>query len=157
MKPSSKCYDLVKEFEGFEEKAYLCPAGKWTVGYGFTRIIDKVTGKRRSVIKGDTMSKEEANQFLIDEVNEHYDHIKPMIKVPLNQEQLDAVACFNFNVGAGNFKTSTLLKKINAKDFDGAALEFLKWDKARDPKTKQLISLKGLTRRREAEKELFTA
>ena len=67
----------------------------------------------------------------------------------------DALCCFAFNVGVANFSGSTLLAKLKRRDYVGAASEFLRWDKARDPKTRQLRALPGLTLRREAERKLF--
>ena len=72
-----------------------------------------------------------------------------------NQNERDALASFIFNLGAGAFESSTLLKKINEGDKQGAANEFLKWDKFRNPVTKKLETLTGLTKRRVAEKSLF--
>jgi lysozyme len=84
-----------------------------------------------------------------EQLQEHLDGVAKNIKVELSQNQIDAIASFVYNVGTGAFNKSTLLKKLNAEDFDSAANEFLRWNKV-DGKV-----VKGLTRRREAEKELF--
>lgn len=77
------------------------------------------------------------------------------VKVPLNQCQFDALGVFIFNVGANAFANSTLLKKLNSKDYDGASKEFIRWNKGR---VKGVLSeMPGLTRRRVAEQKLFSA
>ena len=75
--------------------------------------------------------------------------VSKLLKIQVTQNQFDALVDFAYNVGIGNLKSSTLLKKVNAKNFSGAALEFIKWNKA-DGKV-----LPGLTKRRTAEKDLF--
>jgi len=75
------------------------------------------------------------------------------VKVPLSQPQYDALASFVFNLGGANFRSSTLLKKLNAKDYVGAADELLKWDKQRQ--NGKMVKLRGLTKRRKEERELF--
>ena len=135
--------DLIKEFEGFRNKAYQCSAGVWTIGYG-TTVVNGVPVK-----KGDTCTVEEAEEYLATDIDNFLTSIEDSIIIELSQNQIDAIGCFTYNVGVGAFKKSTLLKKINASDFDGAANEFLKWNKAGG----QVLA--GLTRRREAERKLF--
>lgn len=136
---------LIKQFEGFRANSYLCPAGVWTIGYGTTRIDGS------PVRAGMSCTVEQAEGYLADDVNSYLSQIdgsfNPLIQ--LNSNQVDAIACFVYNVGVGAFRKSTLLKKLNAGEFDAAALEFLKWDKAGGKR------LPGLTRRRIAEKDLF--
>jgi lysozyme len=138
--------DLIKHFEGYYAKAYLCPAKVWTIGWGTTYLPD---GTR--IKKGDVCTKEQAEKWLAFEVNEKSKSISKLIKVPVNQNEFSALVSFAYNVGTGAFGKSTLLKKLNAGDRVGAAEEFSKWVKAAGK------TLAGLVRRRRAEKELFLA
>ena len=81
--------------------------------------------------------------------------IQPSVLRSLKQCQSDALLCFAFNVGYGAVFNSTLLAKINQGDYLGAADQFPRWNKARDPKTGTMIELAGLTSRRKAERDLF--
>lgn len=130
---------LIKQFEGFRSEAYLCPANILTIGYGHTKGVK--AGQKISAQKGE--------QLLIKDLETFENNVKALVKVPLNQNQFDALVCFTFNLGANNLSNSTLLKKLNQSDFAGAALEFLKWNKAKGK------VLAGLTKRREAESKLF--
>lgn len=136
--------NLIKEFEGYRASAYLCPAGVWTIGYGTT----KINGKK--VASGMKITTDEADMFLEQDLKDFEDAINRLVSVELTQKQFDALVAFVYNVGVGNFKKSTLLKKINAGLFDEAAEQFLKWDKANGKQ------LSGLTRRRNAEMKLFS-
>lgn len=145
MKISNKGLELIKEFEGFSSVAYLCPAKIPTIGYGNTFWEDG-----RKVRIGEQISKSKALELLEFVANKDFaDKIFPLIKVQINQNQFDAMVSLAYNIGVGAFSNSTLLKRVNAKDFIGAGNEFLKWDKS-DGKP-----LLGLTRRRQREKELF--
>lgn len=130
---------LIKQFEGFRSEAYLCPANILTIGYGHTK----------GVKAGQKISAQEGEQLLIKDLETFENNVKALVKVPLNQNQFDALVCFTFNLGANNLSNSTLLKKLNQSDFASAALEFLKWNKAKGK------VLAGLTKRREAESKLF--
>lgn len=136
---SQAAVDIIKEFEGYRSKAYLDAVGIPTIGYGFVK----------GVSLGDTITKEDAVKRLEDEISEHTAAIHQRVKVPLYQYEYDALASFIFNVGKGAFARSTLLKKLNQGDYKGAADELLRWDKAGGK------SLRGLTRRREAERKMF--
>lgn len=142
-KTSEAGKNLIKEFEGFRATAYICPAGVVTVGYGTTRIHDK------PIQLGITITTDEADIFLEEDLKTFEDVVNQSVSVEIFQNQFDALVAFVYNVGAGNFKKSTLLKKVNAGQFDVAANEFLKWNKAAGK------VLRGLTRRRTAERELF--
>ncbi len=137
--PSSSCYELIKTFEGFRKNSYLCPANVWTIGYGTTD----------NVKQGDTCSEHDAEQYLIRDVKRFADAINENVKVPLTQNQFDSLCCFVYNVGIGAFKKSTLLTKLNAKDYKGASEQFARWNKAGGKE------LPGLTKRRESERALF--
>lgn len=141
---------LVQKWEGFYTNAYLCPAGVWTIGYGTTVWPN---GKR--VKKGDTITREEASKLLEKQINEHASTIAHYVKVPLNQNQYDALASFQYNLGRHILKGSHLLKYLNAKQWDKAANSMMQYCKARNPKTKQLEVLRGLQNRRKEEVALF--
>lgn len=134
---------LIKEFESLSLKAYICPAGKLTVGWGST-------GDHISHLKvGEEVTLEQAQKFFTEiDVPAHIMALKE-VKVPLTQPQVDALTSFIFNVGVTAFKRSTLLKLLNQSKYNLAAKEFLKWRKANGK------VLRGLVRRREAEKALF--
>lgn len=130
---------IVRKFEGCELKAYLCPAGIPTIGYGHTH----------NVKLGDTCTQQQADEWLEDDFFYATSDVKAVVKVPLTDNQLDALASFVFNLGVRKLIQSTLLKKLNAKDYTGAANEFDKWVFAAGKK------LNGLIARRAAEKALF--
>lgn len=139
MKLSQTGLDLIKKFEGCELKAYKCPAGIWTIGYGHT-------GK---VTQGQTITQKQADELLEKDVQRFVDGVKRVVKVDINQNQFDALVSFAYNCGVDALKTSTLLKYLNAKQFDKAALEFDRWNKGGGK------VLPGLVNRRAAERALF--
>ena len=140
MKTSQRGLDLIKKWEGLRLEAYLCPAGVWTIGYGHIK----------GVKEGDKINQPQANTLLADDVaNVAESAVNAYVNVPLNQEQFDALASFTFNLGGGNLKSSTLLKKLNDGDYLGAANEFKRWVKAGGK------TLNGLVDRREAEAQMF--
>ena len=148
-KASDKCLDLIKGFEGFSPVPYYCQGGKYTIGYGTTR----------GVHKGMRVTHEEAIEMLKADVQIFADAVSRLVKVPLNQNQFDALVSWTYNVGEGNLKNSTLLKLLNQGNYDDAALEIKKW---RNITTWDKIKLafvkivsKGLVNRREAEYALF--
>lgn len=145
MKASQKAIELIKEFEEFRAEAYLCPAKVPTIGYGSTKYADgtKVTLKDRAI------TEDEASRLLDVTLDEYEEVINAKVTVPLLQNHFDALVSFVYNVGKGAFKTSTLLKKLNAGDFDGAGKEFARWKKAGGK------VLAGLVARRKAETEMF--
>ena len=139
---------IIAEFEGFRADAYVDPATGGepiTIGYGSTAVaIDK------SVKLGDTVTKQEAEELLVYAINKKFlPSLKKYVKIPLTQEMVDACLSFIYNVGGGNFGSSTLVKKLNQKDYCGAGDEFLRWNKAAGK------VLNGLTKRRNREKDLF--
>ena len=134
---------MIKHFEGFEPKAYLCPAGVLTIGYGST-------GKH--VTRGQTITEAEATALLAKDVVE-FENAVNKLGVTLTQYQFDALVAFVYNVGEPNFKASTLVKRLKAGDMVGAAAQFGVWNKARVKGV--LTVLKGLTTRRAAEAALF--
>lgn len=140
MNISENCIELVKHFEGCSLDAYKCPAGVLTIGYGHT-------GK--SLRGWHKITQEEAEIILQSDLEGFEEAVTKMVTVPLTQGQFDALVSFAFNCGAKALKNSTLLKKLNARDYNGASNEFLRWNKAGGK------VLAGLTRRRRAEQHLF--
>lgn len=146
-----KAVALVRQFEGFRADAYLCPAGVWTIGYGHTR----------GVKKGDRISRERAEELLIEDLAEAAAAVDRLVKVPINPMQRGALASFVFNVGADEdadtiaegLGDSTLLKLLNQGNYAAAAAEFGKWVKATVAGKK--VTLGGLVKRRAAEAALF--
>ncbi|UCW44322.1 endolysin [Pseudomonas phage PPAY] len=136
--------DAIKEHEGLRLVAYLDSVGVWTIGYGDTGP---------DVVKGLTITKEEAEKRLRKRLVEFEGYVNTYVKVPLKQHQFDALVSLVYNIGPTNFKTSTLLKKLNAGDYIGAADQFLVWNKGRvDGK---LVVIKGLANRRAKERKQF--
>ena len=145
MKISPRGLELIKDFEGFSSSAYLDVVNIPTIGWGNTFYEDGAKVKL-----GDQISKTDALKLLEVVANRDFaDKIFPAIKVKVTQSQFDAMVSLAYNIGAGAFLKSTLLKKVNAGDFAGAGEEFLRWNKAGG---KEVL---GLTRRREREKQLF--
>lgn len=144
MKTSEKGIELIASHEGLQLKAYKCPAGVWTIGYGHTR----------GVKQGDVITKAQALEFLKEDVKDAENAVNKHL-LNLNQNQFDALVSFVFNVGAGNFQSSTLLKKAKVNPNDKTiSAEFEKWNKARDA-AGTLIVLMGLARRRKEESEWY--
>lgn len=145
MNPSQNCINLIKRFEGCRLKAYKCPAAIWTIGYGTTTYPD---GK--PVKEGEEISLYRAETLLTFDVNK----FAAKIKLNINQNQFDSIVSFCYNLGIGAFNSSTLKKKIVANPSDLTIRnEFMKWNKARVKG--ELVELKGLTKRREAEADLY--
>lgn len=142
---------LIKKFEGLHKqtsegdvRAYRCPAGRWSIGWGHCKGVK--SGMRATV--------EECEQFLQEDLNEAGNVVTRLVHVPLTQHQFDALASFIFNLGQGNFAESTLLRKLNQGLYDEVPEQFMRWNKARVDGV--LTPLKGLTRRRTAEAALFS-
>ena len=106
MTPSENCINLVKSFEGFRDKAYLCPANVWTIGYGTTC----------GVKDGDYLTEDQAQNLLLIEIINKSKDIDKLVTVNINQNQFDALCSLVYNIGVNAFKDSTLLKLINNKD-----------------------------------------
>lgn len=139
--------NLIKEFEGFKDYAYIDTDGTPVIGYGLSRIAGK------PVQIGDRISPTEADTALNHHLQEIQRELDQIVKVSLSERQLSALASISFNVGINSIKTSTLIRKVNAKDYAGAANEFLRWDKAN--LRGRLVQMPGLARRRQAERQLF--
>lgn len=139
--------NLIKEFEGFKDYAYIDTDGTPVIGYGLSRIGGV------PVQIGDRISPSQADVALNAHLQEIQQELDKVVKVKLSDRQFSALASISFNVGVGAIKSSTLLRKINAQDYAGAADEFLRWDKAN--LRGRLVQMPGLARRRSAERELF--
>jgi len=143
---SKNCINLIKMFEGYKAKAYLCPANVPTIGWGSTMHIDG-----RKVKLSDTINEEQAEEMLMWELK---NKSNALYGLNLNQNQFDSCLSFIYNLGIGAFANSTLRKKILANPNDPAIkTEFMRWNKARV--NGELVELKGLTRRRTAEADLY--
>ena len=152
MNPSKACYDLIKQFEGFRAKAYLCPAGILTVGYGHTGT---------DVLPGMRVTEAQADEILKRDVAKFAAMVEKALTAKVSQGQFDALVSFCFNTGPGkagvkdglitlkNGNPSSLLRKTNSGDKLGAAAEFDKWTKANGQE------LRGLVARRDAEQRLY--
>lgn len=137
--------ELIKKWEGFRSKAYRDPVGIWTIGYGTIKYPDGT-----KVNSDDAISERTASKYLMAHVeSDILPYVDRYVKVPLNNNQYCALVSFTYNLGAGALRKSTLLKKINNKDFNGAAREFDRWVYAGGKK------LRGLVRRRNDEEALF--
>ena len=144
MQTSDKGIALIKQFEGCKLTAYQDSVGVWTIGYGWTQPVD---GK--PIRAGMTIKQETAERLLKTGLVSYESNVSRLVKVDLTQGQFDALVSFTYNLGARSLSTSTLLRKLNAGDYAGAADEFLRWNKAGGK------VLNGLSRRREAERDLF--
>lgn len=134
---------LLKDFESWRGTAYLCPAGVWTIGWGFTR----------GVYPNTTMTPEEGEQRLAVELGEYVDAVLGACTRVPNGNQLAAMVCLAWNIGIAGFRKSTVLRCHNAGDFDAAARAFSLWNKARVGGVLQPV--RGLIRRRAAEAALY--
>lgn len=132
--------DIPHHFEGCKLKAYLCPAGIWTIGWGSTGS---------HVYKGLVITQEQADELFIKDTERFVNAVNNKVKTPITQYQFDALVSFVYNIGIGAFGRSTLLKKLNRSDYKGAIKEFLKWNKGGGK------VLEGLTRRRKSESYYF--
>lgn len=139
MKISQEGLCLIKKFEGCSLEAYQCAASVWTYGYGSTKNVQE----------GDTITKEDAEKLLSEEIKEYENYVKDLVEVDLNQNQFDALVSWVFNLGPDNLKKSTLLKVLNNKKYEDVPAQIQRWNKV-DGKV-----LEGLVRRRNAESLLF--
>ena len=144
MRTNKAGLDLIKEFEGWRAKAYKCPAGVWTIGYGHTSMAGAPTVKPGMVI-----TREEGEQILRRDLKIYEDGVKTAIRVPLNSNQFSACVSLCYNIGVGGFRKSSVARFCNQSQWQKAADAFALWNKAGGR------VLPGLTRRRAAEASLF--
>ena len=157
--------DRIKSFEGILDgnpstvnlDPYVDPVGIYTIGWGHAIVwgnnfLRTSTPNAKAIARQlypNGLTRAQAEELLRNDIRAHSIPIEGLIKVPVTDNQFAALVSFAFNLGVNNLRNSTLLRKVNARDYDGAALEFAKWNKAGGK------VLKGLTRRREAEATLF--
>jgi len=139
MNISAEGMALIKKFEGCELEAYLDAVNIPTIAFG--RI--------KNVRMGDSCTKEQAEAWLEEEIQEYEGYINDMVEVELEQYQFDALCAWVYNLGPTNLRESTLLKVLNEKKYDEVPAQIRRWNKAGGD------VLGGLTRRREAESLLF--
>ncbi len=131
--------NLIKDFEGLRLNSYRDAVGVWTIGYGHTSTAGP----------GQRITNEQATALLRQDVATFEKAVSQAVSVPITNNQFAALVSFTYNVGSGALNNSTLLRRLNAGDTNGAANEFLRWNRAGG----QVLA--GLTRRREAERSLF--
>lgn len=139
MKINNKGLELIKKYEGCRLLAYKCPAGVWTIGYGHTADVKS----------GMAITKYDAERLLLQDLKRFEEGVEALVKVPLTSNQFSALVSFAFNCGLSALRSSTLLKKLNVGDLNGAAREILRWDKVNKK------PVEGLTKRRKEEQKLF--
>ena len=139
MRLSATGLALIKKYEGLRTRAYRCPAGVWTIGYGSTGP---------DVVEGLTLSPEEAEARLCRDLDRFEEAVRREA-LPARQGQYDAMVSLAFNIGVAAFARSTLLERHQAGDFAGAAAQFGRWTRVKGRE------LKGLVRRRSAERALY--
>lgn len=141
MKLDERGRKFIQAFEGLRLTAYLCPAKVWTIGYGHTG----------DVAEGMTITLEQAEALFAHDVAVFEQGVLKLVKVPLTQNQFNALVSFAYNLGLGNLAKSTLLRRLNSGNYAAVPVELMKWDKAGGK------PVAGLTRRREGEGELWNA
>ena len=153
MKLTSEGIVLIKSWEGCRLKAYVCPAGKLTIGYGHTGP---------DVRAGGTITRDQAEAIFATDCTRFAKQLTGILKKPATDNQFSALLSFVFNLGPARLQSSTLLKKFNAGDFKGAALEFGRWVYFQDRQKQAdgtfklvMIPSNGLIKRRVAEAKLF--
>jgi lysozyme len=149
MRLSIKGAALIGKHEGFESRPYNDPTGHCTIGYG--HLIHRGGCSSRDHSKWGSLSVVEANALMQKDADRFEDAINRLVKVPISQDQFDALTCLVYNIGEGRdgFAGSTLLRKLNAKDYDGAQAEFHRWVRGKGKR------LPGLVKRRAEEAALF--
>jgi len=139
MKISAEGLALIKKFEGCELEAYKCSAGVWTIGYGHTKGVEE----------GMTITKDQAEEMLLEELVEYEKAVEEAVHNQLDQCMFDALVSWTYNLGPTNLNSSTMLKVLNAGEYDEVPAQIKRWNKAGGK------VLEGLIRRREAEALLF--
>ena len=136
--------DLICNFEGLRLKAYDDGVGVWTIGFGTTKYPNGIRVK-----KGDTCTLDQAKAYMQNDLKAFEQTVNSAIKVPLNQNQFDALVSLAYNIGATAFKKSTLVKRLNEGNYKAAANQFNVWVNAGGKR------MQGLVNRRAAERTLF--
>lgn len=138
---------LCKEFEGFRSKPYLCPAGVATIGYGTTRYSDG----RAVTLDDPPVTRVQAEQILLDQIKNDYlpGVLRACPGLVAYPERLNAIVDFAYNLGVGRLQTSTLRRRLNQEDWEGAKEQLMRWTRGGGK------VLPGLVRRRVAESKLL--
>ena len=136
--------DLICNFEGLRLKAYDDGVGVWTIGYGTTKYPNGIRVK-----KGDTCTLEQAKAYMQNDLKSFEQTVNNTVKVPLNQNQFDALVSLAYNIGSTAFKNSTLVRQLNEGNYKAAANQFNVWVNAGGKR------MQGLVNRRAAERTLF--
>ena len=136
---SERGIKLLKDFEGFRTHAYQDSVGVWTIGYGHTK----------GVTPNMVISTAEGEEMLVEELKEYENYVDDLVKVPLDQHQYDALVSWVYNLGPTNFRSSTMLRVLNEGKYEEVPNQIRRWNKAGGKE------LDGLTRRRNAEAEMF--
>lgn len=144
MRVSPSGIDLICNFEGLELKAYDDGVGVWTIGFGTTKYPNGIRVK-----KGDTCTLDQAKAYMQNDLKAFEQTVNNAVKVPLNQNQFDALVSLAYNIGSTAFKNSTLVKRLNEGNYKAAANQFDVWVNAGGKR------MQGLVNRRAAEKALF--
>ncbi len=151
MKASRSCYDLIKTSEGLRLKPYLCPSGTPSQGYGHTKGVR---------LTDPPCTETQADVWLFEDVRWAESFVNTRVKVPIIQNQFDALVSFVYNVGGEKFNETqcTLLRWLNAgQPSELVAEQFDRWVYGRDPKTGRMVKMDGLITRRAKERKLFEA
>lgn len=161
---------LIKAFEGLADgdpstvalDPYLCPAGYWTIGWGHVvrdgrgrMLAGRAHRAAARVVYPRGITRAEAETLLLDDLRPRIATVERLVRVPLTDAQFGALLSFEYNTGA--LGGSSLLRRLNAGDYAAVPRELAKWVKARDPRTGQRVTLRGLVRRRAAEAALWSA
>jgi lysozyme len=145
MRINDQGVNILHHFEGCKLQAYKCPAGVWTIGWGNTFYEN---GEK--VKEGDTITQQRADELFLAILNDFGFKVRAALKQPVGENRFNALLSFAYNVGIGNLKRSTLLKKVNINPTDETIRdEFMRWNRAGGK------VLNGLTRRRKAEADLY--
>jgi lysozyme len=144
MKMTDEGLALIKRFEGFRSQAYRDATGVWTVGYGHTSMAGSP-----AVAAGLTVTRQQAGEILAADVDKFARQVEASLHVKLTDSQFAALVSFAYNVGVSNFRSSSVLRAVNARDFAAVPRRLQLWNKAGGR------ALPGLVARRAAEAQLF--
>ncbi len=144
MRVDNEGIDLIGQFEGLRLNSYDDGVGVWTIGWGTT-----VYPNGQKVKKGDKITLEQAKQYKAHDLTKFEKAVNDAVKVPLNQNQFNALVSLAYNIGESAFTNSTLVKRLNDGNYKAAADQFLAWVNAGGKR------MQGLVNRRNKERELF--
>lgn len=143
-----EAFEFIKKWEGYKPTPYECPSGYLTVGYGTLITSDTI----------DYLSPEDSRDLALQHIKRLNSELDSLITTPLSPQQKISLISFSYNLGINSLKRSTLLKRINSGDSINLVIqEFRRWNKIRNPLTKEKEILKGLSLRRESEATLYSS